>query len=243
MPFIGFELLWGTGFSMGFNGPILMGFVVAVGGSLTAAGRVSAMAQVVGMAMQPLSVMLFGRSGKRRYVAVGLQWANAAMIALPVAAVYGMEPERFAAWALYVVGGMVLLQAVAGSMNGPVYYSLMVDAVSEERRGLLQGVRQVCLVVSGLGAAGLAREVLAGAEVLFNYAQVFALAMGFVLGPVGIVSPLVWGYLLDGGMGLSGQVVWAVVGGLGLLGLAMCGCWCRGADYKAVGSPTPGWSR
>ncbi|MBN62388.1 MAG: hypothetical protein CME20_13615 [Gemmatimonadetes bacterium] len=75
MPFIGFELLWGTGFSMGFNGPILMGFVVAVGG-------VSAIAQMVG-----------------------------------------------------------------------------------------------------------------------------------------IVAPLVWGYLLDGGMGLSGQVVWAVAGGLGLLGL------------------------
>ena len=82
MPFIGFELLWGTGFSMGFNGPILMGFVVAVGGSLTAAGGVSAIAQMVG-----------------------------------------------------------------------------------------------------------------------------------------IVAPLVWGYLLDGGMGLSGQVVWAVAGGLGLLGL------------------------
>ena len=75
MPFIGFELLWGTGFSMGFNGPILMGFVVAVGG-------VSAIAQMVG-----------------------------------------------------------------------------------------------------------------------------------------IVAPLLWGYLLDGGMGLSGQVVWAVAGGLGLLGL------------------------
>ena len=49
MPFIGFELLRGTGFSMGFNGPILMGFVVAVGGSLTAAGGVSAIAQMVGI--------------------------------------------------------------------------------------------------------------------------------------------------------------------------------------------------
>ncbi len=78
IPFIGFELLWGTG----FNGPILMGFVVAVGGSLTASGGVSAIAQVVG-----------------------------------------------------------------------------------------------------------------------------------------IVAPLLWGYLLDGGMGLSGQVVWAAAGGLGLLGL------------------------
>ena len=33
------------------------------------------------------------------------------------------------------------------------------------------------------------------------------------------MAPLLWGYLLDGGMGLSGQVVWAVAAGLGLLGL------------------------
>ncbi|MEE2657002.1 MAG: MFS transporter [Candidatus Latescibacterota bacterium] len=188
LAFIGFESLWGTGFSLAFHGPILTGFVIAAGGSITAVGGLAAVGSAVSILLQPVSAMLFGRSRHRRYIAVTLQWSVAASLLVPVAVYYGLSADYFATWAVYAVAATVTLQSIFGSLNSPVFYSLTIDTAPVSQRGLLQGVRQVCLAFSGVFAAVLARDLLIGSTGPDRYVDVFVVALGFCLvGPLFIL--------------------------------------------------------